>query len=158
LRPKSFEVLSYLVANSDRLVSKDEIVKAVWPDVCVTDDALTHCVSEVRLAIGDSEQRIIKTVQRRGYLFAVPILVDVPEPRPAASLVRPGPTETAAAQTTGLPFPDRPSVAVLPITNMSGDPQPDYFSDGITEDLIASLSPSAGKRKTLGYRSLPASM
>jgi TolB-like protein/Tfp pilus assembly protein PilF len=143
LRPKSFEVLRYLVANSSRLVRKDEIVAAVWSDVSVTDDALTRCVSEVRLAIGDSEQRIIKTVQRRGYLFAVPVLADIADgvgPSPAAFAVCPGPTDLAAAQTTGLPFPDQPSIAVLPFTNMSGDLQQDYFSDGITEDLTTRLS------------------
>jgi class 3 adenylate cyclase/predicted ATPase len=87
LRPKSFEVLRYLVENAGRLVSKDELVGAVWPDVIVTDESLTRCVSEVRLALGDSQQRIIKTVPRRGYLFAAPIY----EPAPAAGSVEPFP-------------------------------------------------------------------
>src|SRR6266404_5881708 len=73
LRPKSFELLSYLVANAGRLISKDELVNAVWPDVIVTDDSLTQCVSDVRRALNDADRRIIKTVPRRGYLFAVPV-------------------------------------------------------------------------------------
>src|SRR6266481_1710565 len=65
LRPKSFEVLCYLLENADRIVSKKELMKAVWPDVIVTDQVLTHCVSEVRQALGDSKQTIIATVPRR---------------------------------------------------------------------------------------------
>ena len=74
LRPKSFEVLRCLVENADRLVTKDELIKAIWPNVIVTDDALMHCVSEVRQAIGDSKQTIIATVPRRGYRFTAPVL------------------------------------------------------------------------------------
>jgi adenylate cyclase len=125
LRPKSFDVLRYLVENPDRLVTKDEIVKAVWPKVLVTDDSLTRCMSDVRLALSDAEQRIIKTVPRRGYMFAA--LVSKP-----------------AAVITELPLPDRPSIAVLPFTNRSGDPQQDYFADGLAEDLITSLSKFTG--------------
>src|SRR5882724_11886411 len=74
LRPKSFEVLRYLVENADRVVTKDELIRAVWPNVIVTDDALTHCVSEARQAIADSRQTIITTVPRRGYRFTAPVL------------------------------------------------------------------------------------
>ena len=73
LRPKSFAVLRHLVENAGRLVSKDELVKIVWPKVIVSDECLTQCVSEVRRALGDSEQRLIKTVPRRGYLFAASV-------------------------------------------------------------------------------------
>src|SRR5215470_3254354 len=74
LRPKSFELLRYLVENPDRLVTKDELLKAIWPNVVVTDESLTKCVSEVRQAIGDSKQTMIVTVQRSGYRFAAPVL------------------------------------------------------------------------------------
>jgi adenylate cyclase len=84
LRPKVFEVLRYLVENADRLVSKDDIIKAVWPGVFVTDDSLTQCVRELRVALGDSEQRIIKTVPRRGYLFAAPVSQTALEVGPSA--------------------------------------------------------------------------
>src|SRR5262249_47763631 len=73
LRPKSFEVLRYLVENAGRLVSKDELIKAVWPKVIVTDDSLARCISEVRQAIGDDSQTMIKTVPRRGYRFAAAV-------------------------------------------------------------------------------------
>ena len=73
LRPKSFEVLRYLVENADRLVTKEELIKAIWPNVVVTDDSLMQCVSDVRHAIADDGQTIIKTVPRRGYRFAVPV-------------------------------------------------------------------------------------
>lgn len=73
LRPKSFEVLLYLVENSGRLVSKDEVMEAVWPRIAVTDDSLAKCISEIRIALGDSEQRLIKTVPRRGYLMDIPV-------------------------------------------------------------------------------------
>ena len=73
LRPKSFEVLRCLVENSGRLVTKDELFKAVWPDVVVSDEALTQCISEVREAISDRAQTMIKTMPRRGYRFAAPV-------------------------------------------------------------------------------------
>src|SRR5262245_10012459 len=74
LRRKSFELLRYLVENPDRLVTKQELFKAIWPHVAVTDESLAQCVSEVRQAIGDSKQAIIATVPRRGYRFAAPVV------------------------------------------------------------------------------------
>jgi DNA-binding winged helix-turn-helix (wHTH) protein len=73
LRPKSFEVLRYLVENAGRLVPKDELIKAVWLNVIVADESLARCVSDIPLALGDRRQRIIRTVPRRGYLLAVPV-------------------------------------------------------------------------------------
>src|SRR5215470_17123174 len=69
LRPKAFEVLRHLVENAGRVVSKDELMKVVWPGVTVTDESLTHCIREVRRALGDTAQRMIKTSRKRGYLF-----------------------------------------------------------------------------------------
>ena len=130
LRRKSFEVLRYLVEHAGRVVTKDEVMSAVWPDVTVGDESLAQCISEVRRAIGDQDQRIIKTVPRRGYLIDALVtagdVADVAHPR----------VETASAPT----LIDRPSIAVLAFTNMSGDPSQDYFSDGITEDIITELS------------------
>ena len=74
LRPKSFEVLRHLVENSGRLVSKDELLGAIWPDTAVTDDSLVQCLIEVRRALGDSEQQIIKTVPRRGYILELNVI------------------------------------------------------------------------------------
>src|SRR6266496_3048993 len=73
LRPKSFELLRYLVENAGRLVPKDELIKAVWPNVTVTDDSLARCVSDVRLALHDQDQQIVKTVPRRGYMLAASV-------------------------------------------------------------------------------------
>ena len=73
LRPKSFALLCYLVENAGRLVPKDELVNALWPHVVVTDESLTRCVSDVRLALNDVGQDIIKTVPRRGYLLTAPV-------------------------------------------------------------------------------------
>src|SRR3990172_6416600 len=70
LRPKAFDLLRYLAQNAGRVVSKDELMKAIWPGVVVTDDSLVQCVKDVRDALSDSGLRIIKTVPRRGYLFA----------------------------------------------------------------------------------------
>jgi pimeloyl-ACP methyl ester carboxylesterase/DNA-binding winged helix-turn-helix (wHTH) protein len=71
LRPKSFDVLRYLVEHSGRVIGKDELIKAVWPGVAVTDDALVQCVRDVRHALCDEGHRIIQTVPRRGYLFSL---------------------------------------------------------------------------------------
>jgi len=133
LRPKSFEVLRYLIENADRLVTKDELIKAIWPNVIVTDDALMHCVSEVRQAIGDSKQTLIATVPRRGYRFTAPVLRLTTNAAAAPPLPDSGPRSQSSLL-------DRPSVAVLPFANLNGDPQQDYFSDGITEDITTELS------------------
>jgi TolB-like protein/DNA-binding winged helix-turn-helix (wHTH) protein/Tfp pilus assembly protein PilF len=86
LRPKTFEVLGYLVRNAGRLVSKDELISAVWPTVTVTDDSLFQCIAELRRALQDSDQRLIRTVQRRGYRFEAPVLHAKAAPRhPAAA-------------------------------------------------------------------------
>jgi TolB-like protein/DNA-binding winged helix-turn-helix (wHTH) protein/Tfp pilus assembly protein PilF len=73
LRPKSFGVLAHLVEHAGRLVPKDELMQAVWPDVVVSDESLAKCVSEVRAALGDAKQHVVKTVPRRGYLFDAPV-------------------------------------------------------------------------------------
>ncbi len=69
LRPKSFEVLKYLTENQGRLISKDELIEAVWHETAVTDDSLVQCLKDIRHALGDDTQQIIKTVPRRGYIF-----------------------------------------------------------------------------------------
>jgi TolB-like protein/DNA-binding winged helix-turn-helix (wHTH) protein/Tfp pilus assembly protein PilF len=74
LRPKTFQVLRYLVSNAGRLVSKDELIGAVWTTVAVTDDSLFQCIAEIRRALHDNDQRLIRTVQRRGYRFEAPVL------------------------------------------------------------------------------------
>ncbi|HEX4593266.1 MAG TPA: transcriptional regulator, partial [Bryobacteraceae bacterium] len=73
LRPKPFEALRYIVERSGRLISKDELIRAVWPDSFVSDNSLSQCFLEIRKALQDDDQRIIKTVSKRGYLFNVPV-------------------------------------------------------------------------------------
>ncbi|MBV8191297.1 MAG: winged helix-turn-helix domain-containing protein [Alphaproteobacteria bacterium] len=160
LRPKSFSVLRHLVENAGRLVSKEELMSAIWPRVSVNEDSLARCISEVRLAIGDRQQRLIKTLPRRGYRFAVPVEShgELPPPEPAtptSPAARDGPiageasdrTVTERAMTVS-PMPadgppllsDRPSIAVLPFQNLSGDAGREYFADGISDDIITTLS------------------
>ena len=74
LRPKSFEVLKYLVSSAGRLVSKDELIAAVWPDTAVTDDSLVQCLIEVRRALGNGGQQIVRTIPRRGYIFDAKVI------------------------------------------------------------------------------------
>jgi DNA-binding winged helix-turn-helix (wHTH) protein len=73
LRPRSFDVLCCLVENAGQLVSKDRIIRRVWPDAAATDESLARCVSDIRLALGDRDQRIIKTIPGRGYFFSAPV-------------------------------------------------------------------------------------
>src|SRR5262245_17546755 len=133
LRPKSFDVLAYLVERAGSPVGKDEIIQAVWPDVTVTEESLTRCVSDIRLALDDSGQRIIKTLPRRGYVPAAP-----------ATATDPGdPAISPPAHNEPLSPPqqdDLPAIAILAFENVSGDPDEQYFSDGITDDIITELS------------------
>src|ERR1700693_545408 len=69
LRPKSFALLRLFVENPGRLVNRDEIMETIWPGVFVTDDSIAQCVSDIRRALGDSDQRLLRTLPRRGFLF-----------------------------------------------------------------------------------------
>src|SRR5262245_57725567 len=99
LRPKSFEVLRYLVENQVRLVSKDELIKAVWPDAFWTDTSLVQCLIEIRRALGDDSQTVIRTVPRRGYILEVAVSA-TPYPGISANAE---PAVTAAASSEALP-------------------------------------------------------
>jgi TolB-like protein/DNA-binding winged helix-turn-helix (wHTH) protein/cytochrome c-type biogenesis protein CcmH/NrfG len=83
LRPKSFDVLLYLVRNRGRLISKDELFEAVWADVIVTDNSLVQCIKEIRQALGDAGQTMVETVAKRGYVFT-PTVTE--EDAPAAEI------------------------------------------------------------------------
>jgi pimeloyl-ACP methyl ester carboxylesterase/DNA-binding winged helix-turn-helix (wHTH) protein len=80
LRPKSFDALRYLAEHPGRLVSKEELIQAIWPSMAVTDDSLVQCIRDIRTALSDNPPRIIRTVPRRGYLFAAPVSGDVATP------------------------------------------------------------------------------
>jgi TolB-like protein len=130
LRPKSFEVLRYLVENAGRLVPKDELISTVWPNVTVADEALARCVSDVRAALNDGDQSIIKTIPRRGYLFTAPVSLDGNSRHRGTT----GPVETAMRAAP--PF----SLVVLPFVSLSGDHAHNHVADVITEGLTSFLS------------------
>ena len=132
LRPKSFGLLRYFVENAGRLVSKEEIVAAVWAQDVVTDESLARCISDVRAAIADRDHKIIKTVPRRGYLFTA----DVTRDGYLGVQVEDAGSEAESERM----LTDPASIAVMAFSNMSGDPSQEYFSDGITEDIITELS------------------
>ena len=123
------EVLCYLAKNPGRPVSKAELFEEIWPGIAVTDDSLVQCIRDIRDVLDDDGRHIVKTVPRRGYLFAGPIAPH----RDASSPV-------ATREIRPLSPPDRPSIAILPFTNLSPDPEQDYFSDGIVEDITTALS------------------
>jgi predicted ATPase/DNA-binding winged helix-turn-helix (wHTH) protein len=80
LRPKVYDALLYLLENRGRLIGKEELIQALWPDAFVTEDSLVQCLVELRRALDDRTQEILKTVPRRGYVFAAEVLPDTPHP------------------------------------------------------------------------------
>jgi ABC-type uncharacterized transport system substrate-binding protein/DNA-binding winged helix-turn-helix (wHTH) protein len=117
LRPKSFDVLRYLVAHPRRVISKDELIKAVWPNVIVTDESLTRCISDVRHALCDASQQIIKTVPKRGYLLDLEVSV-------LDTVTGAEPERIKACTTNDFFFPtEGPIVGVFPSTAINGDSQ-----------------------------------
>jgi TolB-like protein len=138
--PQVFDLLLYLVRNRERVVSKDDLLDAVWHGRIVSDSTLASHINAVRKAIGDSggEQRLIRTVSRKGFRF----VGDVREPPSPAgfSPVRAAPVKSSAASADALTLPDKPSIAALPFLNLSGDPEQEYFADGVVEDIISALS------------------
>jgi len=142
-----FDLLVYLVRNRDRVASKDDLIDAVWGGRIVSDSTFTSRVSAARKAVGDSgeDQKLIRTIARKGLRFIGDVRTrsdkgesaDKGEPADATT---PPPDDPPQQSRPGLPLPDRPAIAVLPFTNMSGDPEQEYFSDGISEDIITALS------------------
>src|SRR5262249_2008233 len=135
--PQVFDLLDYLIRNRERVVSKDDLVSAIWKGRIVSDAALTARLNAARSVIGDcgAEQRLIKTLPRKGFRF-VGAVHETNRPSSAATV----PDSGAGSSQPLLVLPDKPSIAVLPFHNMSGDPEQQYFSDGITEDIITELS------------------
>src|ERR1700704_3746418 len=129
LRPKSFDTLVYLVQKAGRLVPKAELIDSVWQNVNVSENSLVQCIKDIRQALNDDAQIVVKTVSKRGYCFASPVVeVDGHDLNSGASAMPSG----AADEERALPLPDRPSIAVLPFDNMSGDSAQEYFVDGIS--------------------------
>ena len=121
VEPRAMDVLVFLAQHSGRVVSRDELIRAVWKHPNVTDDALSRCISLLRQALGDdsAQPRFLATVPKRGYQLIATVT-----------------PETAAPSPADTPF----TVAVLPFQNLCGDPNDEYISDGITELLISNLA------------------
>jgi TolB-like protein len=134
--PQLFDLLDYLIRNRERVVSKDDLINAIWNGRIVSDAALTTRLNVARSVIGDSgeEQRLIKTLPRKGFRFVGPVRE---AQRPASVAVTDNPIEPPKP---GLTLPDKPSIAVLPFTNLSSDPEQEYFADGMVDDITTALS------------------
>jgi len=138
VEPQVFDLLIYLLQNRNRVVSKDDLFASVWGGRIVSESTLTSRINAARKAVGDSgeEQKVIRTVARKGVRFVG--VVDI-RPDNADQTHVAGPVDVSE-RPRPIPLPDRPAIAVLPFTNMSGDPEQEYFSDGISEDIITALS------------------
>jgi len=166
LRPKSFHVLRCLIQHQGRVVTRDELMEAVWAGVAVTDESLSKCIADIRRALADDSQQIVRTITRRGFLFQAEVRVVEPQPVP----LEPAPTANrtgfrkrrmlalvAVALTLvagaiafgwrGFRFVGKPvfgAIAVLPfefLSDAGADQQ--YLGDGMTEALITSLGESS---------------
>ena len=140
IRPQVFDLLEHLIRNRERVVSKDDLIATIWGGRIVSESALTTRINAVRCAIGDNgeEQRLIKTLPRKGFRF----VAAVREEQEPVDTVRA--TIPADTSTSTLAYPDRPSIAVLPFTNISGDPEQEYFADGVVEEITTALSRFSG--------------
>jgi DNA-binding winged helix-turn-helix (wHTH) protein len=135
IEPKVFDLLAYIIQNRDNVLSRDDLLRVVWDGRIVSEAAQTTCINGARRALADSgdAQRLIKTLPRKGIRFVGIVHVEHGAGS-TASDVGVSPSKPA------LTLPDKPSIAVLPFTNMSGDSEQDYFADGMTDDIITELS------------------
>ncbi len=135
--PQVFDVLEFLIANRERVVSNDDLIQAVWRGRIVSDGTVSSRIYAARQALGDSgaHQRLIRTLSRKGYRFLghVHPASDNGETGDLAVLERPGAPPA---------LDNRPSIAVLPFQNMSDDPEQEYFVDGLVEEITTGLSRS----------------
>ena len=139
--PQVFDLLNFLIRNRERVVSKDELIAGVWNGRIVSDAALTTRINAARCAIGDTgeKQHLIKTLSRKGFRFVGSVQEGA------------GPVSGAfgSVEQDGEAAP-RPlsrhhlSIVVLPFANLGGDPEQDYFADGVTESLTTDLSRISG--------------
>jgi TolB-like protein/cytochrome c-type biogenesis protein CcmH/NrfG len=141
VEPQVFDLLVYLVQNRDRVVSKDDLIASVWGGRIVSDSTLTSRINAARKAVGDSgeNQKLIRTIARKGIRFVGTVRTQPNGAEPAYA-TGPAPDKIHEQSRPALPRPDRPAIAVLPFINMSGDREQEYFSDGISEDIITALS------------------
>jgi TolB-like protein len=124
-------LLRHFIENPGRLIDRDEIMRTVWPGIFVLDDRIAQCVRDIRHALGDSRLQVLRRAPRRGYLFAAEVLA-----ADAAAPAAPAVEEPAHDPATAA----RPSIAVLPFNNVSGDPEQEYFTDGVVEEITTALA------------------
>jgi TolB-like protein/Tfp pilus assembly protein PilF len=147
VEPQVFDLLLYLVKNRDRVVSKDDLIESIWHGRIVSESTLTSRINAARTAVGDTgkDQAVIRTIARKGFRFVSELKPDAASaatsaPASAETVTSPPMAPAAASSRLQFPLLDRPAIAVLPFTNISGEPEQDYFSEGISEDIITALS------------------
>ena len=142
VEPQVLDLLIYLVENRDRVVSKDDLMSSVWNGRIVSDASLTSRLYSARKAVGDSgrNQTLIRTVARKGLRFVGEVRTQPNHDEPSTPAAPPPSKEIDARVLQAVQLPTRPAIAVLAFSNMSGDPEQEYFSDGISEDIITALS------------------
>ena len=135
VEPQVFDLLTFLICNSDRVVSKDDLISGVWKGRIVSDSTLNSSINAVRQAIGDSGevQRFIRTIPRKGFRFVGSVRQEAEGHEIKADA-------SSASVQSGLSLPDKPSIAVLPFANFSGDTEQAYFADGMVDEIITALS------------------
>ena len=141
IEPRVFDLLVYLVRNRDRVLSKDDLIANVWGGRIVSDSTLTSHIHAARKAVGDSgeAQRLIRTLPRKGFRFigAVEEVEKHAAPRDNSAAVLEDPSRPTLAPGDNLCCgPGKPPIAVLAFCNWSDDPDQEYFTDGIAEDII----------------------
>ncbi|HJU18522.1 MAG TPA: winged helix-turn-helix domain-containing protein [Stellaceae bacterium] len=136
--PQVFDLLVYLVENHHRVVTKDELLDTIWGGRIVSLSTLASHINAVRRAVADSgeEQRLIRTIARKGFRF----VGEVRERKPPAEHPELHLTFSGARQNLTFAPDNRPSIAVMPFHNMSDDPGQEYFADGVVEDITTGLS------------------
>lgn len=141
VEPQVFDLLVYLIQNRDRVVSKDDIITSIWAGRIVSESTLSSRINAVRMAVGDrgDDQKLIRTIPRKGLRFVGDVRNVSSTGHPLSDGNQP---EDIGRGRPELPLslPEKPAIAVLPFINLSGDPEQEYFSDGITEDIITALS------------------
>ncbi|OMQ43761.1 winged helix-turn-helix domain-containing protein [Ensifer sp. 1H6] len=142
--PQVFDLLQHLVANRHRVVSKDDLLEAVWSGRVVSESTITSHINAVRKAIGDSgeEQHLVRTIARKGFRFVGEVEVDEigDTPQPGGRGANEQASGKLQEQPSALVLPEKPSITVLPFQHLSGDPDQEYFADGVVEDIITALS------------------